>query len=142
MAYLGLDVGKKRIGVAISTSGIISQPYLTIQNKNEAQVLDEIVSICYKEKVKKIIIGIPYLENNAENEQVKYINKFISNLKTKINIPIFTIDEFLTSKEAERLIKLSGQKEISKKDREKIDQKSAQLILEEYLNYHINEQNK
>jgi putative Holliday junction resolvase len=134
MAYLGLDVGKKRIGVAISTSGIISQPYLTIQNKDETKVLDEIVSICYKEKVEKIVIGIPYLENNKANEQVKYINKFINSLKTKINIPIFTIDEFLTSKEAERLIKLSGQANISKKDREKIDQKSAQLILEEYLN--------
>lgn len=130
---MGLDVGEKRIGLAISTSGIISQPYLTIQNKDTNQSVDEIVSICFKEKVEKIIIGLPYLESSHENKQVKYIESFIDKLKAKINIPIIIIDEFLTSKEAERLIKASGQKNISSKNKEKIDQKSAQLILEDYF---------
>ncbi len=130
---MGLDVGKKRIGLAISQSGIISQPYLTIQNQDINQSIDEIISICYKEKVEKIIVGLPYIESNHENKQVKYVEDFIDKLKVKINIPIIIIDEFLTSKEAERLIKASGQKNISSKNKEKIDQKSAQLILEDYL---------
>lgn len=136
MIYLGLDIGRKRIGIAISESGILARPYAVAQNKDLNQSIDEIWAICEKEKVEKIIIGLPKLKSSSETTQTRYVRDFIIQLKQKIKTPVATVDEYLSSKEAERLLKEADPK-ITKNRRvmrEKTDQMAAKLILEQYFN--------
>lgn len=135
MKYLGLDVGKKRIGVAISESGILARGYITINLLSLNQALDDIISICNKEKIGQIIMGLPLLPSGSESEQTKFVKDFKDELRKKTKLPIAFVNEYLTSKEAERIL-LERDPKISRDRRamrEKVDQISAVLILEEYL---------
>ncbi len=135
MKYLSLDVGKKRIGVAISESGILARGYKTIHLLSLLQAIDDIIFICDKEKIEQIIIGLPLLPSGDESEQTKFVRNFKTELRKKTKLPIAFVNEYLTSKEAERIL-IERDPKISKDRRamrEKVDQISAVLILEEYL---------
>lgn len=133
---LGLDLGEKRIGVAISQTGEIAQNYQTIKFSNESQAVQEILNICQNEKVKKIIIGKALTLSGKSGFEVHRQENFIKKLKSKIkNIKIFRIDERLTTREAERILK---ELNLSKsKFKNKKDQLSAQIILQTYLDSQI-----
>lgn len=131
MNYLGLDVGKKRIGVAISESGVIASEYKTIIVSDINQIIRDIINICQKKEIQKIILGLPKNMDGSESEFTKEVRNFVEKMKKQIKIPILFEDERLTSKEAERLLK--EQNVDFTKIKKRIDQFSAKLILEQYL---------
>lgn len=136
MIYLGLDIGQKRIGLAISESGILAREYRTIEYSDRQSAIEQILAICRKEKVEKIVLGLPKLKNGRESFQTKCVRDFKQALRKQTRLPIVFVDEYLTSKESERLLKLTDPK-ITKNRRamrQKVDQISARLILEDYLN--------
>lgn len=127
---LALDVGEKRIGVAISTSvGRIPRPYGTLSNINQQQTIKKIKEICQKEGVAKVIIGLPLNLRGGLGKQADKIKDFAERLSREIDVPIFLEDERFTTKEAEKILKAEGKKKI----KEKIDAISALLILRQYL---------
>jgi len=132
MAILGLDIGEKRIGVAISKSEKIAQQYKTIQVENLNNVIDEILKICQKEKVGKIVVGLAKTLSGEIGFEAQRQKKFIEKLKNKNkDIKIIWQDERLTTKEAERILK---EQNISKEKAKAVkDQLSAQIILQSYL---------
>ena len=135
MTFLGIDLGQKRIGLAISESGILARGYKTLVFSNRDLVIKEIIAIVQKEEVGKIVVGLPKLKSGTESSQTEFVRNFIQELKTRTNISIAMTDEYLSSKEAERLLKEMNPK-ITKNRRamrEKIDQMAAKLILEQYL---------
>ena len=129
MKILGLDIGQKRIGLALS-DGKICSPYGLIEIAELFKAVSEVSQIIRKENVEKIIIGIPKNQNSL---QADIIHKFAIELAKIINLPIEYVDESLTTKEAERLMTDSGQDEKSEKYKQEIDKLSAKLILEQYL---------
>lgn len=129
MKLLGLDVGLKRIGVAVSDHHIITT-FGVIENSDLNFIISEISRIVRQESIEKIIIGIP---KNRDNLQADKIHKFALELTKNLNIDIDYIDETLTSKEAERVINNKKINPRSKKYKEEIDKISAKLILEQYL---------
>lgn len=131
MNYLALDVGKKRIGVAISTSGIIVCEYETIKNIDIKDTPKKINSIIKNEQIEKLVIGLPISMNKSDSDYTKYVRNFAHKLKKNIKIPIILEDERLTTNEAKRQLIALGASE--KEIRDRIDQYSAKLILEQYL---------
>ena len=125
---LGLDIGDKRIGVAISEDHLVA-PYGVIKNEDLGKVINEIGRILKAEKIAKIIIGIP---KNQDTFQADKIHKFAMELAKNLNIEIEYVDETLSSKEAERRIKDLKIDPKTIEYREKIDKISAQLLLEQY----------
>lgn len=131
MNYLGLDIGTKRIGCAISESGVIAREYKTIAVTDTNQAIKDIISICQKENIEKIVVGLPQNMDDTESDFTKEVKDFVQKMKVRIKIPIVFEDERLTSKEAERLLK---ENKIKKEElKKRIDQFSAKLILEQYL---------
>ena len=130
MKILALDVGRKRIGLAISQSGILVQEFLTMDNK-ESSSFTEIAEIIEDEGIEKLVIGLPKNMDGTDAEITKYVEEFSKKLSAIISIPVDFEDERLTTKEAERQLRNSGlnHEEIEKR----IDQYSAKLILEQYL---------
>jgi len=129
MRILALDIGKKRIGLAISHSGIIASEYLTLENNKD--LLKKISDILAKENIEKIIIGLPQNMDGTESVYAKEVLQFAEKLRKVTKIFILFEDERLTTKEAERQLREQG---VSSEDlKKRIDQYAAKLILEQYL---------
>lgn len=125
MKYLGIDWGQKRIGLAIGHSEpVIAIPFCVVGD------LDEVVKIIKNKCIDIVIIGEPRTMQNKELQMKNRVDKFITNLKNKINIEVIMIDERLTSKNADNLL---GDKK-SKAPRDAI---AAMLILQMYFDKFI-----
>ena len=125
---MGLDVGTKRIGIALSILST-AQPLETISRLPEQDAIQKIVSICKQNNIKKIVIGLPKNMNGTIGPQAEDCINFANLLKNDFEI-IFE-DERLTSKQAESILALQGKKYT--KDKGLIDLKSACIILQQYL---------
>lgn len=134
MRIIALDVGRKRIGVAIANSDIkIARPYdiVLVEGKEFVQICE----IILEEKVSRIVVGKPRSNEGNETEQTKYVYRFVRRLQRfciqqGYNFPeVVYQDESLTSVEAKNrigktpYIKHSG----------KIDMEAATIILQDYL---------
>ncbi len=130
---LGLDIGTKRIGIAISDPlGISAQPLKAIARKPEKNSIDEIKKICEQYNVCLIIAGIPKNMNGTLGFQAEDVLSYLELIKNNISINIDLQDERLTSRMAEKA--LIEQKKKPSKKKELIDISSAILILQQYLN--------
>lgn len=125
MPILALDVGEKKIGVAISETGLVSHEFCTI-HKSQDLAFGEIVFLAKRKNIDIIVVGLPL---NKDGSQAKKIKNFTKKLKKFARV-VYE-DESLTSKEAERI--LFGLGLSLDKVRERRDQMSAKIILDQYL---------
>jgi len=132
MRILGLDVGDKRIGVAVSDPlNITAQGLDTIDSRH---ALDRIHKLIKMYGIGKIVVGMPFNMNGSKGERAKLVDDFIDLLRKNFSVIIETVDERLTTKQGERLL-LEG--DISRRRRKAlIDKLSAQLILQAYIDSH------
>jgi putative Holliday junction resolvase len=132
MRHLGLDIGDKRIGVAISDAEqILASPLTTIIRDNDEQAITAIVKLLTKYQVEKIIIGLPYsLSGNVGNQAIK-VKAFTDILSQHTTTEIEFRDERLSTVAVERLLIDAGKK--SQKRKEQRDAAAAAYILQGYL---------
>ena len=130
---MGLDVGTKRIGIAMSDYLLLTaQPTETIQREPENKAIEKIEELCNANSVKKIVIGLPKNMNGTIGTQAEDCIKFADMLKTKLSdIEFIFEDERLSSKQAENILALQGKKYT--KNKGLVDLKSACIILQQYL---------
>lgn len=132
MKCLGLDLGTKTLGLAISDSlGMISSPYKTIKYSNYEHLISELKEIIILECIDKIIIGLPKNMNNTFGPRANQVLEFKKILENTISNEIILVDERLSTMEAEKYL-LEGDMS-RKKRKEKIDSIAASIILETYL---------
>ncbi len=130
MRILCLDIGEKRIGVAISDENRIFARGLKSIERGEKEI-DEIKKLVEEYNVEKIVFGLPLRLDGSMSRQTEKTLSFIENLKKYISLPFIPWDERLTTKQAENLLL---QADLSRKKRKKlIDKLSAQIILQNYL---------
>ncbi len=133
MRYLGLDLGKRKLGVAISDKlGIIASFYASIISSSEDEMLSFVLNIIEKEKIDCVVIGLPKNMDNSLGFRVDDTITFKEKLEKKFSGEIVFEDERLTTVEAERV--LIGADMSRKKRKTKIDGISAVIILQSYLN--------
>ncbi len=130
---MGLDVGTKRIGIALSDFLLLTaQPCETISREPEKTAIEKIVQLCTQNSVKKIVIGLPKNMNGTLGKQAQDCTDFSNLLKEKLeNIEFVFEDERLTSRQAEGILALQGKKYT--KDKGLVDLKSACIILQQHL---------
>jgi len=128
MNLLAIDYGEKRIGLAwVNTALGVVLPFGVILNQELGNTNQELINLINKEKINKIIIGLPIGLDGKENKNTVRIRQFGENLKTETAIPIEFFDERFSSQAADR-----KEKGVSR------DEKSAMVILESYLEYQKN----
>ena len=129
---LGIDFGERRIGISISDSlNIIASPLMVIDREKNNDYLEEIKSITIKNNIGLIVVGLPITLKGTSSQQTEKTLAFINALSKKVDISIKTIDERLTSLEAEKILIQKGVK--TGHNKSQIDQVSAIIILQEYL---------
>jgi len=129
---LAVDIGEKRIGLALSDlTGTIAAPLIVIQHINRLIDAAQIAQLSSEHQVRQIVVGIPINENNRDNPQIRHVMKFMDALKDQTSIPVVTWDESFSTKNAQRVRQQMG---VSKKDRSgHLDDLAAAIILQSYL---------
>jgi len=129
---MGLDVGSKTIGVAISDElGITAQGFKTIKRKAMEDDLRELYTIISQFQIEKIVVGLPKNMDGSLGKQAEFVLGWIEDLKNKIQLPIETWDERLSTVEASKTLLKA---DLSRKKRKGvIDKLAAVLILQGYL---------
>ena len=129
---LGLDVGSKRIGLAVSDPlGITAQGLETIRRQNKRLDLEELGKIIRQYSVSEIVVGYPLRLSGAEGTQSEKMQRFAEDLRKKFGLPVHLWDERLTSSQANRLLRemeLSIQKRAGA-----VDRMAAVLILQNWM---------
>lgn len=132
MRILSLDVGEKKIGIAISDAlGITAQALDTLIRKDKKSDYKHIKEIVSNMGVSKIIVGLPLNLNGTAGPKAKEAYNFAEKLKEELGIPIQLWDERLSTLEANRILL---EADVSRKKRKRLDDRiAAQLILQSYL---------
>ena len=132
--YLGFDVGTKRTGIAIANSltaqanGIAT----VIHNKDGSTNWIQLEEIIKQHKPNQFIVGLPLDQENKEQEMTYIAKSFGRKLEKRFSIDVVFVDEFLSSSEAKNLLKWHHAHKNA--DRGVVDKKSAELILQTWLN--------
>ena len=132
MRYLGLDLGTKTLGLALSDkSGTIASFYDNLKYSDEDKLLEILKDIIIKENIELIVLGFPKNMNNTLGDRANATLEFKEKLEKNLNIDVILEDERLTTKVAEDILILG---DISRNKRKKvIDGLSAVVILQAYL---------
>lgn len=129
---LGLDYGKKRIGVAVSDPlSIIAVGLPTVRFKSLSEAIVQIKQIIAGHHAQQIVVGFPYNLKGEINQAGRITETFIRVLEKETHLPVTKLDERFTSVIANDTIKALGKS--PSKSREKKDELSARLILQQYL---------
>ena len=131
---LGIDPGKKRVGLAISDEDkLVSTPLKTIIKKNNSDLAKEIREIIEENNIKGIVVGNPINMDGSKGPSAQSANDFAKYLSNNISIPVTMWDERLSSEAA---FNLSSNLNINtSKKVEKLDQNAASFILQGAIDY-------
>lgn len=135
MRYLGIDLGSKTVGLAMSdTTLTIASTYKTIFFKDEdyRSTISEIKDIIKEYNITKIILGLPKNMNNTLGERAEITLKYKELLEKSTDLPVIMFDERLTSVISNSILIEADMSR--KKRKKKVDSIAAQIILQDYLN--------
>jgi putative holliday junction resolvase len=129
---LGLDVGSRRIGVAVSDPlGITAQGLETLQRRNKRHDFGHLERVIKQYKIKEIVVGLPLRMSGAEGIQAEKMQAFAEELRKRFRLPVHLWDERLTSAEANRLLR---ETDLSIEKRgQAVDRMAAILILQGWM---------
>ncbi|MCX7875831.1 MAG: Holliday junction resolvase RuvX [Melioribacteraceae bacterium] len=129
---LAIDYGAKRIGIAITDPlNIFAYPLTTLQN--DKNFLENLLKILKEYNVVKIIVGVPLKESGENSSTSLIVEKFVDELKKRIDLPIVLIDERYSSEIAKQRIIETVVSKKKRRDKSLIDKNAAAVILEDYL---------
>jgi putative Holliday junction resolvase len=130
---LAIDYGMRRIGLALSDPlKIIATPLETLVINSYEDGIKKLLALFNDHDLEKIIMGYPIGTSGNKTEQTLLVEKLIKELKTSISTPIIIWDERYTSLQAKSIMQEQGIK--TKNNKEMVDQLSARIMLQEYLN--------
>ena len=133
MRYLGLDLGTKTLGVAVSdlTGTIATSLTILRHDNNHEYLIEELKKIISEKNVETIVLGLPKNMNNTIGERGEMVLSFKEKLEKSLDLPIILEDERLTTRVAENILITA---DVSRKKRKKvIDKMAANIILQSYL---------
>ena len=134
---MGLDVGKKRVGVAgCDGMGLLATGLTTIERTSFREDVAKLKQIITERDVDVLVVGLPYSMDGTIGFQAKRVQKFAQRLAEALELPLEYVDERLTSVEAEAQLK--AQKRFSTYNKGLIDRQAAAIILQQWLDCRSN----
>jgi len=131
---MGLDVGDKTIGVAISDALLLTaQSRPTIHRQNLKTEIEMLRRLAAENEVHEIVVGQPLHMDGRESAQSRKLARFVDELHKVVELPIVFWDELVTSFEAEQHLEQMGLN--WRQRREQVDKIAAMIILQNYLDY-------
>lgn len=128
---LGLDVGQVRIGIAITDPfGLFAQPLLVLDRRKDA-ITERLSELIADYDVGKVVVGYPLRMNGEQGIACEKMDGFVASLQLPAGVEVVTIDERLTSKQAEKILIGAGMRRERRKGA--IDKLAAAILLQAYI---------
>jgi putative Holliday junction resolvase len=132
MRILGLDIGEKRIGVALSDPlGIMAGALTVIERTTDEAAVKQVIYLARENEVERIVVGMPRSLDGSMGKQAQAVQSFVDLLKEYTQLPVVVWDERLSTVAAERTMLEVGMKRDKRKKRR--DSLAAAFILQGYL---------
>lgn len=135
MKCLAIDFGEKRIGLALSDPDCrLAFPHKTIYKTTRDKLFDEVLATLEEQGVEAIVLGLPEGPVGADGQEaliVRQVRNFAARLRRRCNLPIYLVDEFYSSREAEERLRQTGLH--GPRLKEVLDQHAAARILEAFM---------
>ncbi|MGQ9500838.1 MAG: Holliday junction resolvase RuvX [Anaerolineae bacterium] len=131
MVIIALDIGERRIGVAVSDpSGTLATPYGIIKRRSRPEDFAAIVELVHKLGAQRVIVGLPISLNGKVGSQARRVIRYARALSQVLTIPIEMVDERYSTSIAQELLTDAG-----RRSRTHVDAAAAAVILQEYLDH-------
>lgn len=132
MRVLGIDLGTKRIGVALSDpKGAVAFPFSVIETRGREKDLARLKEIIESTRAEAVVVGMPVTLRGESGLAAKAVAEFVQELAKQIDVPVTTWDERMTTVVAERALVQAGARQASRRD--KRDKLAAAVMLQSYL---------
>jgi putative Holliday junction resolvase len=132
MIHLALDVGEKRIGVAVSDeTGLLASPRTTLRRTSTAAALEAVARLVAESGAEIVVVGLPVSFDGQLHGQALAVQRFAAKLRERIEEPVVFADETLSSVRAEEALRAAGVR--PGRIRERLDAAAAAIILQDYL---------
>ncbi|MGF1516331.1 MAG: Holliday junction resolvase RuvX [Nodosilinea sp.] len=132
VSALGLDIGRKRIGVAgCDGTGLVATGLETLHRRSFGELVADLKHIAQARQAQVLVVGLPLTMDGEEGFQARQVRKVAEGLKRALELPIVYVDERLSSVEAEELMRAEGHSIAQEKAL--IDRKAAAIILQRWL---------
>ncbi len=134
MRLLGLDIGNKRIGIAVSDpTGLLATADRVLQRRSLAKDTAALAALVSELEVEAVVVGLPLHLDGRVGEQAELVRRFVERLKPHITVPVIFWDERLSTRGAQVLLREAG---LGAADRAaRIDAAAAAVILQSYLDH-------
>lgn len=132
MRYLGIDVGRARIGVALADDVLrTATPLRVVERRGDARDLAVLSEVAVEYEVTQVVVGLPLNMDGTEGSSAEFARRFAGKLEEAARLPVALQDERLSTFEAETRLRERG---LSAKDqRPRIDAEAAAVILQDWL---------
>jgi putative Holliday junction resolvase len=129
MRLMALDIGERRIGIAISDSGIFATPHSVLPRKSKAEDFARLGRLMTELKIERVIVGLPYSLSGPDEigPQARRVQRYAEALAATVSIPFEYFDERYSTVDAAVYLSIPGQKKVA------IDAAAAAVILQNYL---------
>lgn len=132
MRLMALDVGNRRIGVAVSDPGkTLSRGLQVVQRRSRKADMELLASLVEEHEVEKIVVGHPVHLDGSAGEQARRVEEYVADLREAVGVPVVLWDEGLSTVRARELLIEAGTKR--KRRRERLDAVAAAFILQDYM---------
>ena len=132
MRILALDYGERRTGVALSDpTGTIATGLDTIEHADADEAVEAVAALVEEHGAGRVVVGLPLNMDGSEGPQARKVRSFVKVLSRRVDVPVETVDERLTTSEAHDVLSQAGA--TNRVRRSNVDRMSAQLILRRYL---------
>ncbi len=130
--FLALDVGEKRIGVAVSDPlGILASPLTVIHHTRWQQDIQRVLDLARREGVVGIVVGVPYFLDGRASEQTQKVLRFVQRLRERSDLPVYEWNEALSTEEART--RLRDARPRARRRQTHVDAYAAAVILQDFL---------
>ena len=132
---LAVDYGSKRVGVAVSDpTRLIAQGVTTL--RNDENLLEGMRHLIREHDAVRVVVGMPYAPDGGKGAKALEIERFIKELEKVAGVPVDTWDESYSSADARQVFVESGMRRRKRREKKRVDQMAARLMLQEYLDHH------
>ena len=135
MRLMALDVGERRIGVALSESGVFARPYTILTRKSKQEDFARLASLIAELQIERVIVGLPYSLSGGDTigPQARRIKRYAEALAETLAVPLEFFDESYSTVEAAAFLAAGRSRKSTKRNKTPLDDAAAAVILQNYL---------
>ena len=129
---LAVDYGAKRVGLAVSDPlGVIARGAGTLEN--DGRLVERLTAIVRDEQIIRVVVGMPFAPDGGPGAKGREVQAFVDRLRSALPVEVAVWDESFTTVDAHRTFRDGGMKRKQRRDKARVDEMAARILLQEYL---------